>query len=67
LAVDCTIAQAAVGIVLADENLTNQVAGKRVVKTGTTATIQAVSPAICDQIVALARAAKAAQAAKVTK
>ena len=46
----CTIASAAEQTVLADEALANQVAGKQVVHTGTTATIANLTPQLCAQI-----------------
>lgn len=46
----CTIASAAEQTVLADESLANQIVGKQVVRTGTTATIANLTPALCSQI-----------------
>lgn len=46
----CTIAAAAEQTVLADETLANQIAGKQVVRTGTTATIANLTPTLCAQI-----------------
>ncbi len=69
ITVGCTIAQAVEGAVLADEQLANQIANKSVVRTGTTTTIQNVTPAVCAQIqqaAAIAQAAAAAAAAAKT-
>lgn len=46
----CTIASAAEQTVLADEALTNQIAGKQVIRTGTTSTIANLTPTLCSQI-----------------
>lgn len=59
VATACVIAQAVEGAVLADEALANQVAGKTIVRTGATATIQNVTPALCAQIQAAAAAVTA--------
>jgi hypothetical protein len=66
--IGCTIAQAVEGAVLADEQLANQISGKQVVRTGTTATVQNVTPAVCAQIQQAAAVAQAAAlAAKQAK
>lgn len=46
----CNIISTLEATVLADENLANQVAGKQIVRTGTTSTIANVSPTLCAQI-----------------
>ena len=46
----CQIASALEQTILADEQLANQVAGKQVVRTGTTSKIADVTPALCAQL-----------------
>lgn len=64
VAIACTVAQIGESAILADETLANQIANKTVVRTGTTATIQNVTPALCAQLQQIAALAAAAQAAK---
>ena len=59
VAAACTIAQAVEATVLADESLANQVAGKTIVRTGTTTTIEGLTPTVCAQIQAAAAIAAA--------
>jgi hypothetical protein len=72
----CTILSSVEQTVLADEALANQIAGKPVVRTGATATIVNVTPALCQQLggvattiaaSALARAPTPAPAAPASK
>jgi hypothetical protein len=60
VAAACTIAQAVEATVLADESLANQVAGKTIVRTGTTTTIEGLTPTLCAQIQAAAALAAVA-------
>lgn len=60
VAAACTISQAVAATVLADESLANQVAGKTIVRTGTTTTIEGLTPTVCAQIQAAAAIAVAA-------
>ncbi len=57
----CALTSAAEQIVLADEQLANQVAGHQVVRTGTTSTIANVTPSLCAQIGGVAGTLQASQ------
>ena len=58
----CALTSAAEQIVLADEQLANQVAGHQVVRTGTTSTIANVTPSLCAQIGGVAGTLQASRA-----
>lgn len=60
--VACILTQAALNTALANEQLLNQVAGKTVVRTGTTATIVGIAPTVCAQLKGAAAALGAVQA-----
>lgn len=57
----CALTAAAEQIVLADEQLANQIGGHQVVRTGTTATVANVTPTLCAQIGGVAATLQASQ------